>query len=96
MTLTAVKKLAVQLPLKQRIKLANALYETFPPMRAPSSIAELERRAEEVISGKVKAITWDEFQRDLDEMTKSIKADRANEAPSRGRRIPKSKARRSA
>jgi len=96
MTLAAVKKLAVQLPLKQRIQLANALYETVPPMRGPSSIAELERRADEVLSGKVKPITWGEFQRDLDEMRESIKAGRANVAPRRGRQTPKSKERRPA
>lgn len=98
MTLASVKKLAVKLPLKQRIQLANQLYETIPPMRGPSSVAELERRADEVISGKVKPVTWDEFQRDLDEMKKSIKAASAsaNAAPRRGRQTPRSKARRSA
>ncbi len=96
MTLTAVKKLAIKLPLKQRIQLANALYETVPPMREPSSIAELERRADEVISGKVKAVSWSEFQSDLDEMRKSIKGGEANAAPRRGRRTPRSKARRPA
>ncbi len=96
MTLTAVKKLAIKLPLKQRLKLADALYDSAPVLPRSVGLAELERRADEVISGKVKAVTWDEFQRDLDEMRKSIKPARATAAPRPGRQTPKSKARRSA
>jgi putative addiction module component (TIGR02574 family) len=78
MTLAAVKKLAISLPLKQRIKLANALYDTIPPMRGPSSLAELEARAEDVLSGKVKCVSGEEFDRVLARMEKSITADQAN------------------
>jgi putative addiction module component (TIGR02574 family) len=72
MTLAAVKKLAIKLPLKQRMKLAEAMLETLPPMREPLTLAELEARADEVISGKVKAISEEEFDRDLAAMEKSI------------------------
>ena len=72
MTLAAVKKLAIQLPPKQRLQLADALYETLPLLRGSVGLAELERRADEVISGKVKGIPWEEFERELREMRKSI------------------------
>jgi putative addiction module component (TIGR02574 family) len=58
-TLAAVKKLAVSLPLKQRLQLADALYGSLPPLRGSVGIAELERRADEVESGKVKALKAD-------------------------------------
>ncbi len=72
MTLAAVKKLAIELPPKQRLQLADALYESLPILPGSVGLAELERRADEVISGKVKGIPWEEFQRDLREMRKSI------------------------
>ena len=72
MTLAAVKKLAIKLPPKQRLQLADVLYESLPLLRGSVGLAELERRADEVISGKVKGIPWKEFQRDLREMRKSI------------------------
>ena len=72
MTLAAIKKLAVKLPLKQRIKLAEAMWESIPPMREPVTLAELERRADEVFSGKVKAISEEEFDRELAEMERSV------------------------
>jgi putative addiction module component (TIGR02574 family) len=75
-TLAAVKKLAIKLPLRQRIKLANELYESVPPMRGPSSLAELEARFEEVESGKVKPIPAKVFLAELDQMMGSIRRKR--------------------
>ncbi len=72
MTLAAVKKLAIKLPLKQRLQLADALYETLPPLRGSVGLAELERRADEVISGKVKGIAWEQFELEIKKMRKSI------------------------
>ncbi len=72
MTLAAVKKLAIKLPPAQRMKLADALLDTIPPMRKPVTLAELETRIDEVAAGKVKAISGDAFDRELDEMEKSI------------------------
>jgi putative addiction module component (TIGR02574 family) len=88
-TLAAVKKLAIKLPLRQRIQLANALYESVPVLPGSVGIAELERRADEVLSGKVKVIPWDEVERDLKEMRESIKGAGASTASTRGRRSPK-------
>ena len=86
MTLAAAKKLIFKLPLKERLRFADELVDSIPPMREPVTLAELERRADEVISGKVKGIPWEEFERDLDKM---VKAARASAAPGRGRRSPK-------
>ncbi|HEV3271201.1 MAG TPA: hypothetical protein VGZ93_03375 [Candidatus Methylacidiphilales bacterium] len=61
MTLTALKKEALQLPAAQRIKLANAVFESLPPAREALSFAERERRAEEALSSSVKMIGADEF-----------------------------------
>jgi putative addiction module component (TIGR02574 family) len=72
MTLADVKKLAVQLPPAQRMKLADALLDTIPPMRKPVTLAELEARIDEVASGKVKAVSGEIFDAELDEMEKSI------------------------
>jgi putative addiction module component (TIGR02574 family) len=76
MTLAAVKKLAIKLPPKQRMQLADALYESLPLLRGSVGLAELERRADEVISGKVKGIPWEEFEQELTEMRKSVILDR--------------------
>jgi len=89
MTLAAVKKLAIQLPLRQRMKLADTLLESIPPMREPVTLAELERRADEVLSGKVKGISGEEFDRDLAEMERSIRGVRANVVQRRGQRSPR-------
>jgi putative addiction module component (TIGR02574 family) len=59
-TLAAVKKLAMKLPSRQRLQLADTLYDSLPS-REPTPIDELERRADEVISGKVKPIPGDVF-----------------------------------
>ncbi len=72
MTLAAVKKLAIKLPPKQRLQLADALYESLPILPGSVGLAELERRADEVISGKVKGIPWEEFKRELTDVRKSI------------------------
>ena len=96
MTLSAVKKLVLKLPPKQRIELADVLYDSVPVMPGSVGLVELEHRAEEVISGKVKSISWEVFQRDLDKMRKSIKGDRAIADRNRDRKTPKSKVGRSA
>ena len=73
MTLTAVKKMAFQLPEIQRVKLASALLASIPPHREPVTLAELERRAEEVESGKVKPVSSHKFDAHLARLRKSIR-----------------------
>jgi putative addiction module component (TIGR02574 family) len=72
MTLTAVKKMAFQLPEIQRVKLASALLDSIPPYREPVTLEELERRGEEVESGKVKPVSSDEFDKHIARLRKSI------------------------
>ena len=57
----ALKKEVLRLPQAQRVKLANALFESLPSAREPLSFAEREKRAGEALSGSVKMIGADEF-----------------------------------
>jgi putative addiction module component (TIGR02574 family) len=68
MTLAAVKKLAIKLPPKQRLQLAEALFESVPLLQGSVGLAELERRADEVESGKVQALDADEVLAALEKM----------------------------
>ena len=72
MTLAAVQKLAFLLPKGQRAKLASALLDSIPPHRAPVSLAELERRADEVESGKVKAVSSRQLDAQIARLRKPI------------------------
>jgi putative addiction module component (TIGR02574 family) len=60
MSLTLLKREALKLPKAQRLKLASVLFDSVPAERAideePLTIAELDRRADELKSGKVKGI----------------------------------------
>ena len=73
MTLTAVKKMAFQLPPNQRAKLASALLDSIPPYREPVTLEELERRADEIESGKVRPISGAKFMANLVRLRKSIR-----------------------
>jgi putative addiction module component (TIGR02574 family) len=77
MTLAAIKKLAVKLPLADRLKLADAMWESVPSMREPVTLAELERRADEVDSGKAKLVSSEEFDANLAQLTKSLRRKRS-------------------
>ncbi len=72
MTLAAVKKLAIKLPLQNRVKLAAAIWDSIPPEQESDVMAEVERRIDEVESGRVKPLTWHQFARELDKMEQSI------------------------
>jgi putative addiction module component (TIGR02574 family) len=67
-TLATLKKAALQLPESQRVKLANALVESISPHREAVTFEDLERRADEVISGKVKAVTSEQFDAGIDRL----------------------------
>lgn len=77
MTFTAVKKLASKLPLRDRLKLADAMWESVPPMREPSTLEELERRADEIESGKVKPVPASEIDVLLARFEKTIQERRS-------------------
>jgi hypothetical protein len=73
MTLAAVKQMTARLTKAQRLKLAaDLLEENIPSFREPISLAELERRADEVESGKVKALSLKQFRAGLEELKNSI------------------------
>ncbi len=72
MTLTALKKEVLQLPEAQRVKLANVLFESLPPVREGLSLDEMEKRAQEALSGSVKMIDADEFHDGVDKLIDKI------------------------
>lgn len=77
MTLTAIKKMTSRLTKAQKVKLAgDLLEETLPVFRQPVTLVELERRANDVASGRVKAISGEVFDADLEKMGKSIGSQR--------------------
>jgi putative addiction module component (TIGR02574 family) len=54
------------------MKSRKALKVSIPPRRSPVTLEELERRIDEVESGKVKAISSDEFDAHIARLRKSI------------------------
>ena len=56
MSLTLLKQEALKLPKAQRLKLASVLLDSVPADEEPLTIAELDRRSDEMKSGKVKGI----------------------------------------
>lgn len=72
MTLAAIKKLAFQLPKADQVKLAGALLDRLPPYRKPVTLSELEHRADEVESGKVKPVSSAQFDAHIARLRKSI------------------------
>ncbi len=77
MNLATVKKLTAQLTKSQKVKLVgDLLSEVVPQFRQPISLSELERRAEDVVTGRTKAIAVEVFDAELDEMEKSIDSQR--------------------
>jgi len=65
-TIAEVRSLAMQLPKKSRQRLGNELLDSVmdePPgaMTGDEVLAEALRRDEEIESGKVKALSWEEF-----------------------------------
>ena len=91
MTLTAIRKMVFTLPKAQRVRLADELLEdSIGSFREPVTLATLERRAEELRSGKVKGISDKEFETTLKELEAGIKAIskgvRSTVVVSRGRR----------
>jgi putative addiction module component (TIGR02574 family) len=72
MTLAAIQRLANELPLAERLELAEHLWNSIPPMRQSLTLAELEARVDEIESGKVKAISAQEFDVELAQLEKEI------------------------
>jgi putative addiction module component (TIGR02574 family) len=79
MTLTALRREVLQLPAAQRIKLVNAVFESLPPAREALSFAEMEKRADDALSGSVKMIDADEFHKDARKLIDKIARQRAKD-----------------
>lgn len=76
MTLALLKQQALKLPKAQRLKLASALLESAPAPKSTTSFDEIERRADEALSGKVKMISASESKVRIDRLMAKIKQDR--------------------
>jgi hypothetical protein len=72
MTLTALKKEVLQLPVAQRVRLANAVFESLPSHRKALSFEEMEKRADEALSGSVKMISAKEFDRETEALLNKL------------------------
>jgi len=72
MTLAALKKEVLRLPLNQRLKLAEAVYESVPSAHEPLPFEEMEKRADEALSGSVKMIPAEQFHREARALVKKI------------------------
>jgi hypothetical protein len=76
MTLTLLQREAMKLPKAQRLKLASALLESAPAPGPAPSFEEIERRADEALSGKVKMISASESKARINRLMARIKQDR--------------------
>jgi len=77
MTLAAIKKMTSRLSKAQKLKLAgDLLEESLPVPLKGASFEEIEDRAEEVLSGKVKTITGAESKARIDRLMVDIKRKR--------------------
>jgi hypothetical protein len=76
MSLTLLKREALKLPKAQRLKLASVLLDSVPAERAVPSYDEIERRADEALSGKVKIVSAVESKARIDRLMSKIKRDR--------------------
>lgn len=76
MTLTALEKVVLDLPEDQRVKLANALFASLPPQREALKFAEMERRADEALSGEAEMIPAPEFHAGVKQLIISKAHDR--------------------
>jgi hypothetical protein len=76
MSLTLLKREALKLPKAQRLKLASVLLDSVPAERFVPSYEEIERRADEALSGKVKMVSANESKARIDRLMSKIKRDR--------------------
>jgi hypothetical protein len=60
MTLAALKKEVLRLPISQRVQVADAVFGSLPVLRPPLSFEEREKRADEALSSSATVIGADE------------------------------------
>jgi hypothetical protein len=74
MTLAAVRKMASRLTPAQKRRLGRELLAEGAPQLPPNATMEdIRRRREEILSGKVKPVTWAESEARLDRLAASRK-----------------------
>ena len=56
MSLTLLKREALKLPKAQRLKLASVLLDSVPADEEPLTMTEIDHRADEMKSGRVKGV----------------------------------------
>jgi hypothetical protein len=76
MSLALVKRQALKLPKSERLKLASVLLESAPAERRAPSYEEIEQRADEALSGKVKMISAHESKARIQRLMSKIKRHR--------------------
>ncbi len=77
MTLATIKKMTSRLTKAQKMRLAeDLLKESLPRIRPIPSYEEVERRAGEILSGKVKAVSAAASKARIDGLVAKIKRDR--------------------
>ena len=67
-TLTEITGLAMELSEEERLLLADALYNSLPAEEDldPEFVTELERRMDDIRTGRVKTIPWEEVRAQID------------------------------
>jgi len=77
MTLATIKKMTSRLSKAQKLKLAgDLLAESFPDNRKEATFEEIERRADEILAGKVKPVSGVESKARIDRLMGEIKRKR--------------------
>ena len=72
MTLAALKREVLQLSLSQRVKIANAVFESLPSPKKALSVEELERRGDEALSGSAKVVSAEQFDRETEQLLNKL------------------------
>ena len=75
MSIEQIREAALALPRDERLELADTLYCSLMDQSDPESLqlhpdweAELNRRSEELESGKVPGIPWEDVRKELEEL----------------------------
>jgi putative addiction module component (TIGR02574 family) len=62
MTLAAMREMADQLSIGERLELAEHIWGSLPPFRQSLTLAEIESRIDDIESGRVQALSSDELR----------------------------------
>jgi putative addiction module component (TIGR02574 family) len=62
MTLAAMREMADQLSVGERLELAEHIWGSLPPFRQSLTLAEIEARIDDIESGRVQPLSSEEFE----------------------------------